>query len=300
MRVAITGASGFVGIALTAALKDAGHVPAAVSRGDDGDLRWSTEGGFDPPDALCGIDAVVHLAGENIAGGRWNDERKAKIRSSRVQGTRRVAEALRAAKPRPKVFVSMSAVGYYGARGSAELDESSAPGDGFLADVALAWEAEAVAAESIEGLRVVRLRLGTVLGDGGALSKMLPAFKLGVGGRLGDGEQYMSWIHIDDVVRAIVHVLEHDECRGAYNLTAPEPATNAAFTHALGDALHRPTVIPVPKFALKVAFGEMAEHLLLTGQRVLPKRLLEAGYTFEHPDLKAALTKAVGSATTRR
>jgi len=294
MRVAITGASGFVGRALTAALKDAGHTPVAVSRGDGADLRWSTEDGFDPPDALSGIDAVVHLAGENIAGGRWNDERKERIRSSRVQGTRRVVEALRAADPRPEVLVSMSAVGYYGARGSAELDETSAPGDGFLADVSQAWEAEALSAESIDGLRVVRLRLGTVLGDGGALSKMLPAFKMGVGGRLGDGDQYMSWIHIDDVVRGIVHVLEHDDCRGVYNLTAPEPATNAAFTHALGNALHRPTVIPVPKFALKVAFGEMAEHLLLTGQRVLPKRLLEAGFTFEHPDLQAALTDAVG------
>lgn len=294
MRVAITGASGFVGRSLTAALKDPGHTPVAVSRSASGDLRWSTEDGFDPPDALSGVDAVVHLAGENIAGGRWNDERKDRIRSSRVQGTRRVVEGLRAADPRPKVLVSMSAVGYYGARGRAELDETSAPGDGFLADVCQAWEAEALAAESLEGVRVVRLRLGTVLGDGGALTKMLPAFKMGVGGRLGDGEQYMSWIHIRDVVRAIVYALEHDDCQGVYNLTAPEPATNAEFTRALGAALHRPTVLPVPKFALKVAFGEMAEHLLLTGQRVFPRRLLEAGFTFEHPDLQAALTDAVG------
>lgn len=292
MRVAITGASGFVGRALRSALEDAGHEPVPVRRDDTGALQWSTDDGFDPPDALSGYDAVVHLAGENIAGGRWNDERKAKIRDSRVQGTRRVVEALKAAAPRPRVLISMSAVGYYGPRGSTELTEDAEPGDGFLADVARAWEAEATAAEALD-VRVVRLRLGTVLGEGGALEKMLPAFKMGVGGRLGDGEQYMSWIHIDDVVGAIVHVLDHDDCAGPFNLTSPEPATNAEFTNALGKALGRPTVIPVPKFALKVAFGEMAEHLLLTGQRVVPQRLLASKFEFARPDLLAALTDAV-------
>lgn len=294
MRVAITGASGFVGRALSDALKQAGHRPVPVRRDSSGELRWSTADGFDPPEALSGYDAVVHLAGENIAGGRWNDARKNTILSSRVEGTRRVADALRLADPRPPIFVSMSAVGYYGARGSVELDEDSGPGDGFLADVCSAWEAEAKAAEALDDVRVVRLRLGTVLGDGGALAKMLPAFKMGVGGRLGDGDQYMSWIHLDDVVRAILHVLTDDACRGAVNLTAPQPATNAAFTAALGRALRRPTVLPVPKFALRFAFGEMAEHLLLTGQRVVPKRLLETGFEFRHPDLGAALTAALG------
>ena len=290
MSVAITGASGFVGRALSKVLERAGHAAVAVRRGSAGELRWSTAGGFDPPDALSGYDAVVHLAGENIAGGRWTDARKETIRASRVEGTRRVADALRRADPRPTVFVSMSAVGYYGARGSAELDEASGPGEGFLAEVCEAWEAEAKVAESLDGLRVVRLRLGTVLGDGGALAKMLPAFKMGVGGRLGAGDQYMSWIHLDDVVRAIVHVLTHDDCRGPINLTAPEPATNAAFTAALGKTLRRPTFFPLPK----LAFGEMADHLLLTGQRVVPKRLLETGFEFQHPDLAAALSAALG------
>lgn len=294
MRVAITGASGFVGRALCAALEGTEHEAVPVRRDDGGTLRWSTDAGFDPPDALSGFDAVVHLAGENIAGGRWNDARKASIRTSRVEGTRRVVDALTAADPRPSVLVSMSAVGYYGPRGATKLDETSAAGEGFLAEVCKDWEQEARAAESLDGLRVARLRLGTVLGDGGALAKMLPAFKMGVGGRLGDGEQYMSWIHIQDVVGAILFALTHDVCSGAINLTAPEPATNAAFTQALGEVLRRPTVLPVPKFALKVAFGEMAEHLLLTGQRVVPTRLLEAGYTFEHPDLRAALQDAIG------
>lgn len=294
MRVAITGASGFVGRALSQALENSGHTPVAVRRTAGGELRWSTKDGFEPPEALSGYDAVVHLAGENIAGGRWNDARKESIRASRVEGTRRVADALRIADPRPKVFISMSAVGYYGARGSTELDETSGAGEGFLAEVCGAWEAEAKAAESLEGLRVVRLRLGTVLGDGGALAKMLPAFKMGVGGRLGEGDQYMSWIHLEDVVRAILHALTHDDCEGPLNLTAPEPATNAAFTAALGKTLRRPTFLPVPKFALRVAFGEMADHLLLTGQRVIPKRLLETGFEFKHPDLSAALTAALG------
>ena len=221
MRIAITGASGFVGRALRPALEDAGHEAVPVRRDGSGALRWSTDQGFDPPDALSGYDAVVHLAGENIAGGRWNDARKASIRASRVEGTRRVVDALAAADPRPSVFVSMSAVGYYGARGSAELDEDSAAGEGFLADVCKEWEQEARAAESLDGLRVARLRLGTVLGDGGALAKMLPAFKMGVGGRLGQGDQYMSWIHIRDVVGAILYVLTHDACSGPINLTAP-------------------------------------------------------------------------------
>ena len=293
VRVAITGASGFVGRALSRALTEAGHTPLAVRRDAHGQLRWSVARGFDPPEALSGYDAVVHLAGENIAGGRWSEARKAGIRASRVEGTRRVVDALRIADPRPKVFISMSAVGFYGARGSTQLDEASGPGEGFLAEVCGAWESEAMAAASLNNLRLVRLRLGTVLGDGGALAKMLPAFKMGLGGRLGAGDQYMSWIHLDDVVGGILHVLTHDECEGAFNLTAPEPATNAAFTAALGQALRRPTFLPVPRFALRVAFGEMADHLLLTGQRVIPKRLLETGFEFRHPDLDAALSAAL-------
>lgn len=296
MRIAITGASGFVGRAVMTELRAHEHEPVPVRRrGDDVKLRWSTDTGFDPLHALDDYDAIVHLAGENIAGGRWNDERKARIKSSRVEGTRRVVEALVAAKPRPRTFVCMSAVGFYGPRGDVELTEDANAGHDFLAEVCTAWESEANKAEAIADCRVVRLRLGTVLGaGGGALAKMMPAFKLGVGGRLGDGEQYMSWIHIDDVVGGIVRALEDDKMSGAYNLTAPTPVTNADFTRALGRALHRPTFIPVPRFALKAAFGEVAEHLLLQGQRAVPRRLLDTGHKFAFSDLGEALADVVG------
>ncbi len=294
MRVAITGASGFVGRALAEALRARGDEPVAARRSGDATLRWSTTDGFTPPNALSGFDAVVHLAGENIASGRWTDARKARIKASRVEGTRRVVEATKAADPRPATLVSISAVGYYGTPGSAELDEDAPAGTDFLADVCAAWEAEAVEAEAL-GVRVARLRLGTVLGvGGGALGKMLPAFKLGVGGRLGDGDQYMSWVHLQDVVRAILHMLDDPDCSGPYNVTAPAPVPNRDFTKTLGKVLGRPTVLPVPKFALRAAFGEMADHILLQGQRVVPKRLRAAGFTFEHAELEAALTDALG------
>ncbi|MEM6292689.1 MAG: TIGR01777 family oxidoreductase [Myxococcota bacterium] len=294
MRVAITGASGFVGRALAEALRARGDEPVAARRSGDAALRWSTADGFTPSNALSGFDAVVHLAGENIASGRWTDARKARIKASRVEGTRRVVEALKAADPRPATLVSISAVGYYGTPGGTELDEDAPAGTDFLADVCAAWEAEAVEAEAL-GVRVARLRLGTVLGvGGGALGKMLPAFKLGVGGRLGDGDQYMSWVHLEDVVRAILYVLDDANCSGPYNVTAPTPVPNRDFTKTLGKVLGRPTVLPVPKFALRAAFGEMADHILLQGQRVVPTRLRAAGFAFEHAELEAALTDALG------
>ena len=294
MRVAITGASGFVGQALTDKLAEHGHTAVAVSRTPpEGGLRWDVETGFERADALADIDAVVHLAGENIAGGRWSDARKQRILASREQGTRRVVEAIEAASPRPRVLVSMSGVGYYGLRDDTRLDETAPAGDDFLSEVCTVWEREAVAAESLD-VRVVRLRGGIVLGDGGgALQKMLPAFKLGVGGRLGSGEQYMSWIHLDDAVGVILRALTDASVQGVYNLTAPEPVTNSDFTNALGDALGRPTVIPAPAFALRLAMGEMADYLLLGGQRAVPTRLQELGYDYAFPTLKAAFDDIV-------
>jgi hypothetical protein len=236
----------------------------------------------------------VHLAGEGIGDKRWNDEQKAKIRDSRIRGTTLLAETLaKVAKP-PKVLLSGSAVGFYGDRGDEVLTESSRPGGGFLADVCVAWEAAAAPAKEA-GIRVSHLRTGIVLaGSGGVLPKMLTPFKLGVGGKLGSGSQWMSWVAIEDEVGAIVHLLGDDAPAGPVNLTAPNPVTNGEFTKALGKALGRPTVLPVPKFGLKTLLGpEMAEELLLASQRALPTRLLDSGYTFQHPDLTETLQAAL-------
>lgn len=299
MKVAITGSSGFVGRALTAVLVDRGNSATPAKRktskgngGSNGHLVWDSHHGFDPPDALSGFDAVVHLAGENIGGGRWTDERKAEILRSRVEGTAAVVKAIEAASPRPTVFVCASAVGYYGPRGDAILTEDEPPGEGFLAEVTRRWEDEAKRAEFLEGprVRVARTRFGMILGrGGGALPRMLPAFRMGVGGRLGDGHQYMSWVHIEDVVGAITTILDNPDAFGAFNVTAPEPVTNREFTRALGKTLHRPTVLPVPQVALKAVFGEMGEALLLEGQRAIPQRLQRLGYRFEFGTLRAAL-----------
>jgi uncharacterized protein len=296
MRVAITGASGFVGRALSSALTARQDVVVPARRtATEGALCWTVDDGFDPPGALSGFDAVVHLAGESIADGRWTDARKRAIERSRVEGTRRVVDALAQASPRPRVLVSASAVGVYGDTGDREVDEDDARGEGFLADVASSWEDEARRAESLEGVRVVVVRLGVVLErDGGALAKMVPAFKLGLGGRLGSGDQFMAWIHLDDAVRAILHLLDDPKARGVYNLTAPTPVTNRDFTKALGAALHRPTVIPVPRFALSLAFGEMGETVLLQGQRVVSRRLGPSGFQFERPTLDQALRAIFG------
>lgn len=292
MRVAITGASGFIGRALVSALIDRGDKVVAASRvaSDTAQLRWTPRDGFDPVSALSGFDAVVHLAGASIAAGRWTPERKRELRDSRVHGTRSVVHALDKAEPRPPVFVCASAVGLYGERGDEACDEDSKRGGGFLADITQAWESEALAAERLHGIRVVRARFGVVLGrNGGALPRMLPAFRFGLGGRLGAGSQYMSWIHIDDVVSALLYVLDTASTHGAYNITAPAPVPNTTFTRALGRALHRPTLFGVPRFALRMAFGEMGETLLLNGQRVLPQRLLDAGFRFSFGEIDAAL-----------
>jgi uncharacterized protein (TIGR01777 family) len=273
--VAITGASGFVGRHATALLRRAGHEILAVStRG----LNASAD--------FAGCNAVVNLAGEPVAQ-RWTAQARERIRSSRVDGTRRVVEALAALNPRPTVLINASAIGIYGPRGDEILTESSAPASDFLGQVASEWEREATAAEKF-GMRVATLRFGIVLGrDGGALEKMLLPFKLGIGGKLGDGSQWMSWIHIDDVV-GLVEFAMANPVRGALNATSPNPVRNVEFTRELARALHRPAIFPVPKFALSALFGEMSETILAS-QRVIPATALRAGFAFKFPELRGAL-----------
>ena len=296
MDVVVTGSSGLIGTALRPALERAGHRMVPMLRGGGGGeaLRWDPAQGRIDAGGLEGAGAVVNLAGESIGAKRWSEDQKARIRDSRVRGTTLLAETLAKLNRPPNVLVSGSAVGYYGDRSDEVLTESSRPGDGFLAEVAGAWEAATVPAGEA-GIRVHHIRTGIVLsGRGGALAQMLRPFKLGVGGKLGTGRQWMSWISLEDEVGAIVHLLGDVAPAGAVNLTAPNPASNADFTKALGQALGRPTVLPVPRIGLKLLLGgAMAEELLLAGQRVLPTRLLDSGYTFTHPDLADALEVAL-------
>jgi uncharacterized protein (TIGR01777 family) len=291
VRIAITGASGLVGTALQERLRGDGHevVPIVRRQGVPGSIVWDpAHGRLDPAD-LEGLDAVVHLAGEGIGDRRWNDEHRRKVLESRRQGTALLCEALASTTARPAVLVSGSAVGWYGDRGDEVLTEQSGPGQGFLTEVATAWEAATAPAEAA-GIRVAHLRTGIVLdGTGGALPKMALPFKLFVGGRLGSGRQWMSWIHLDDEVGAIRFLLDHD-VRGPVNATAPTPVTNAVLAKALGRALHRPSVVPVPAFGPRLVLGrEMADSLLFISQRVVPEVLVSNGYRFEHPDLDEAL-----------
>ena len=301
MRITVTGATGVIGSRLVADLRARGDEVTVLSR-DPGRAgtalgteahRWEPGAGPPPAEALEQRDAVVHLAGENIAQ-RWNDETRRRIHESREQGTRRLVEGL-AAVPgdaRPKTLVSMSGIGYYGDRGDELVDEDTPPGDDFLANVCIAWEAEAEAATEL-GVRVVRTRNGVVLDrHAGALAKMLPPFKLGVGGPVAGGRQYLPWVHLDDAVGVITAALDDAAWSGAYNLVAPDPVTNAEFSKALGRALHRPAVLPVPAFALKVLYDGMAQ-LVTDGQRAVPRRALEQGYAHRHPGLDAALRDAL-------
>lgn len=299
MDVVVTGSSGLIGTALKGALEQAGHrmVPMTRSQGPGDGLHWDPDGGKIDAGGLEGVGAVVHLAGEGIGNKRWNDEHKARVKDSRVKGTALLAQTLATLGNPPKVLVSGSAVGYYGNRGDEVLTESSRPGNDFLAEVCTAWEAATAPAKDA-GIRVAHIRTGIVLsGRGGALPKMLLPFKFGIGGKLGSGRQWMSWISLADEVAAILHLLGNDDLAGAFNLTAPNPVTNADMTKAIGTALHRPTVIPAPAFALKAALGpEMAEELLLVSQRALPTRLLDSGFTFAHPELADALGVALAEA----
>lgn len=294
MNITITGGTGFIGRRLIERLSAAPHQLHALTRSTNvkfGDIavwntKWDPMTETPPPESAINADAIVHLAGEPVAQ-RWTPEAKIKIRESRVNGTRHLVQALSKSKNKPAVLVSGSAIGIYGSRGEEILTESSAHGHGYLAEVCEAWEKEAAAAESL-GMRVVRIRTGIVLGKtGGALKQMLPPFKAFVGGKLGSGKQWMSWIHLDDLVGIICHALENP-MSGPVNGTAPNPVTNSQFTAELARALGRPAVFPVPSFALKAMFGEMA-GMLLEGQRVLPKAAEAAGYKFQYPELGPAL-----------
>lgn len=302
MNVALSGASGLIGSALVNSLEADGHrcrrlVRRAPSRSDE--LEWRPERGLAQSPAAEGLDALVHLAGENVAAGRWTAARKRRIRTSRGPATRRLVESLASLERPPGVFICASAVGYYGDRGGEVLDEDSAPGDGFLAAVCRDWEAAALRASAVCE-RVVKLRFGVVLSArGGALARMLPPFRLGLGGRLGSGRQYFPWIHIDDAVAAIRHVMDRD-VRGAVNLAAPEQVTNAGLTWSLARTLRRRAPLPVPSLALRAAFGEMANETLLASARVVPKVLRETGFEYRFPKLEAALARELSPDTPAR
>jgi uncharacterized protein (TIGR01777 family) len=292
MKILVTGASGLVGSSLVPYMESKGHevVRLVRSQAGAGELRWNPEKGIETPAQLEGFDAVVHLAGENVSEGRWTDEKKARIRESRVKGTRTLSEALAGLTRPPKILISASAIGFYGTRGDEVLTEQSASGAGFLSEVCREWEL-ATRPAAAKGIRVVSLRFGVILSaEGGALAKMRTPFKLGVGGKVGSGEQYMSWITLDDVIGVIDFALTNDELHGPVNVVAPQPVTNLEFTKALGHALSRPTILPAPVFALRLAFGEMADALLLSSARVEPLRLKEAGYVFQYPELEGALS----------
>ena len=289
--VALSGASGLLGSALRPALTTAGwQVRPLVRRAPHpGEVRWDPAAGTLDAAALAGVNAAVHLAGESIAEGRWTEAKKAAIRSSRILGTRLLSESLARLPQRPEVLVSASAIGIYGERGDALLNEDSLLGSDFLAEVGKEWEA-ATAPAADAGIRVVHLRLGIILArDGGALPRMVRPFLLGAGGPIGSGRQWMSWIALDDAVRVVLEVLQNPEARGPFNAVAPEPVRNADFAARLGEVLHRPALIPVPAFALRLLFGEMADAALLSSQRVLPARLGALGFEFRHPTLLGAL-----------
>ena len=277
MNILISGSSGLVGSALVEDLRAEGHSVSGLPRT------------YKEPIDFSDVDAVVHLAGESIATGRWTTAKKQRIEESRVNGTRQLAEQLARSDSKPAVFICASAIGFYGNRGDETLDEASEAGTGFLAEVCQKWEAAAQPAEAA-GIRTVWIRTGIVLStNGGALKQMLPPFKMGGGGMLGNGRQYMSWISLADEVKAICFALENEALRGAVNLVAPQPVTNLEFTKTLGRVLHRPTLLPLPAFAARLIFGEMAEELLLGSTRVIPKKLVDTGYEFCHAELEAAL-----------
>jgi uncharacterized protein len=295
--VAVTGSHGFIGSALLPALIREGHRPVRIVRGQapgDDDLSWDPEAGTIDAEGLEGIGGVVHLAGAGIGDKRWTDARKRLILETRTKGTSLLARTLAGLTRPPSTLISASAIGYYGNRGDEPLDEQSAPGNDFVAGVCVQWEA-ATAPAADAGIRVARVRSGIVLGRyGGVLARLLLPFRLGLGGRIASGRQYMSWISIGDEVRAILHALTQDGVAGPVNLTGPAPVTNGEFTETLGRVLRRPTVIPTPLLPLRARYGsELVQHLLVEGQRVLPRRLEATGYRFAHSTLEDALRAAV-------
>jgi uncharacterized protein (TIGR01777 family) len=296
MKILISGSHGLVGSALKSSLQNDGHeVFALVRRAPHSavEVEWYPDRGSLALSGMEGMDAVFHLAGESIASGRWTAEKKERIRDSRVKATTVLSEALGNLREPPKTLISASAIGYYGDRGDLILTEASAAGNDFLAGVCVEWE-NATQSATQKGIRVVKTRFGIILSkDGGALAKMLTPFRMGVGGRVGSGKQWMSWIALDDVVGALKVVMSNDTLSGPINFVAPNPVTNAEFTKTLGKALSRPTFFPIPAFGVRLAFGEMADALLLSSERVAPARLKEAGYEFIRPTLEDALRAAL-------
>ncbi|MCW5958899.1 MAG: TIGR01777 family oxidoreductase [Pyrinomonadaceae bacterium] len=297
MKVLITGASGFIGGRLVNILEQKGHDVFKLSRSqaeNPGEIQWDPYEGFSSSEfeKLHQIEAVIHLAGENVAG-NWSENKKRRIRDSRVKGTETLVDAFSKSENPPSIFISASAIGFYGNRGDELLTEESDRGEGFFPEVCSEWEREGSRAAEF-GARVVHPRIGVVLAkDGGALEKMLTPFKFGVGGTIGSGDQYMSWIAIDDLVNVFVFALENESVSGAVNATAPNPATNEEFTSTLGKVLSRPTIIPIPAFGVKLLFGEMGETLLLEGNRVIPSKLEKLGFSFKFPKLDDALKHVV-------
>jgi uncharacterized protein len=290
VQIAITGSTGLIGKALVRTLRDEGLTVIRLVRRPataEDEIRWDPFGEVDPG-LLEGVDAVVHLAGAGIADHRWSEAYKREVRDSRVEGTRTLSRALARLSRRPAVFISGSAIGYYGDTGDVEVNESATEGEGFLAELCRDWEAATQPAADA-GIRVVHTRTGMVLSrEGGFLGRILPLFRLGLGGRLGAGRQWMSWITLEDQIAALRFILNNG-ISGPVNLTAPTPVTNAEFTRALGRALHRPTPFMVPAPAIRLALGDFADEGVLVGQRALPERLAKAGFTFRHPDLDTAL-----------
>jgi uncharacterized protein (TIGR01777 family) len=296
MNILISGSTGLIGKALIRRLNTSGHTVTRLVRSNPtgNDIVWGPDNGTLDASRIEGCEAVVHLAGESIAARRWTAAQKERIRDSRVKGTTLLAGKLATLQHPPRVLVSASAIGYYGNRGAETLSEESGPGSGFLPEVCKAWEA-ATGAASVKGIRVVNLRTGIVLStQGGALAAMLKPFRLGVGGKIGNGSQYMSWITLNDLCRAIIHALQTETLRGPVNAVTAA-VTNSEFTKALGAALHRPTILPMPAFAARVALGEMADELLLASIRVAPTRLRNSGFTFEDSDLASALKRTMSA-----
>lgn len=296
MKVLVTGASGLIGSALLPILEKQGDSVASLTRSDarrPGEFHWDPDQGHIDPAALEGVDAVVHLAGESVAG-RWSEDKKRRILESRVNGTRLVSEAIAGLEPRPRVMVSASGIGVYGDRGDEPLtEESTTSAEGFLADVVRAWEGAAQPARDA-GIRVVHTRFGIVQSaEGGALKTQLPLFRMGLGGPIGGGRQYVSWVSIDDVAGAIMFALTRDDVSGVVNVTAPAPVTQADYARTLGRVLRRPAVLPAPGFAVRLVLGEFAGEVL-DGQRVIPQKLLDGGYAFRQPELEPALRHVLG------
>jgi uncharacterized protein (TIGR01777 family) len=294
MKILISGSHGLVGSALIKSLEPEGHEIFRLVRhapNSQAEVEWSPDRYSIALARIEGFDAVVNLAGDSIAEGRWTEEKKRRIRESRVKGTKLLGDALANLTKRPKTFICASAIGYYGNRGDELLTETSAPGDDFLAEVCVEWE-KATALATEKGIRVVNARFGVILDShGGALAKMLPPFRLGLGGRVGSGKQWMSWIALDDVIGGIKFALANDSLKGPVNFVAPNPVTNAEFTKMLGKVLSRPTLFPIPAFGVRLAFGEMGDALLLSSQRVKPSQLEKGSYTFLYPELEETLHK---------